>query len=171
MQTDNNSNISNSAAEQNQTVKNEEKKSLFDKLDESKKKKSGIGNKINSFLEKFGKGFYIVRCICCFTTLFSTAAIVMVTLAGANSHSFQMRLGGFFFLIGIISSLLSCPGTIIMTALAIIGGGFTIGLSFIGIGCIIGLVIGLIIAICLAIYLPAAITIPYYFSELRHMKP
>lgn len=167
MQTDNNSNISNSAAEQNQAVKNEEKKSLFDKLDESKKKNSGIGNKLNSFLEKFGKGFYIVRCICCFTTLFSTAAIVMVTLAGANSHSFQMRLGGFFFLIGIISSLLSCPGTILMIAFSIIGGGFSIGLSFWGIGCVIGLMIGLVLGISLALYLPAAISIPYFFSTLR----
>ncbi len=164
MQTENNSNT---AAEQNQPVQNEEKKSLFDKLDESKKKKSGIGNKIDSFLDKFGKGFYIVRCVCCFTTLFSTVGAVLAFSSGPNSPSWQMSLGGFFFLIGIISSLLSCPGTILMIAFSIIGGGFSIGLSFWGIGCVIGLMIGLVLGISLALYLPAAISIPYFFSTLR----
>ena len=50
---------------------------------------------------------------------------------------------------------------------SIIGGGFTIGLSILGIGCVIGLAIGLVLGVSLALYLPAAISIPYFFSTLR----
>lgn len=159
----------NTPVEQELPVQQNEKKSLFDKLDSSKKKKFTFGDKIDSLFSKLGRGFYKVRCVCCFTTLFSTIGIILAFVG--DNKQVPMTIGGLFILIGLISSLLSCPGRLIAVFIACIVGGFEIGLCFLGIGCIIGLCIGIVIGGSLALYFPAIITIKYYFSELRYKQP
>ncbi len=106
-----------------------------------------------------------IRKVCCFSTVFSTIGITMIYAASDNG--IVVAIGFIAAIIGFISSLLACPLRLIMFGLGIMGAGFTIGLSFFGIGCVFGLIIGLFIALLVVFYCPAAVTLHYFFTELK----
>lgn len=145
-----------------------EKRNLFERLDKAKKSEQTFGNKLGekmeNFFAKFGRGFYTVRCVCCFTALFSTPGWIMIY----GTDPTLQAVAAIFVLIGFLSTLLACPGRIIVIWLGLIVNGFSIGLCFIGVGCIVGLCIGILLGGALAFAFPAAITIPYFFKELRY---
>lgn len=104
----------------------------------------------------------VIRCIACFTSICSTVAFYFMVTNG------PLALVGFFGLIGMVSALLACPFKLIGIAISLILGGFSIGLCFLGFGCIIGAGIGMILGVMLAIFFPAFVAIPYFFNDLRY---
>lgn len=124
--------------------------------------------KIEGFIAKVADGydavmerFLIVRIICCFTALCSSAAFIIL-LVSPNSSGWI----GFFELIGIVSALVACPLRLLKAVAGLVIGGFTIGLAFFGIGCLIGAAIGAAVGLALVLYAPAIVTIPYCWNEL-----
>ena len=113
--------------------------------------------RINQFLN----AIHIIRCVCCFTSIFSVLGTLVLMFGGS------MTLGGILFVIGLPSALLACPLKFLSIVLAFTTTGFTIGLCFVGFGCVIGAAIGFILAVVLWLYFPAFVTIPHYFKELR----
>ncbi|MBR6501983.1 MAG: hypothetical protein IKT42_00915 [Clostridia bacterium] len=113
--------------------------------------------RVNQFLN----AIYIIRCVCCFTSIFSVLGTLVLIFGGS------MTLGGILFVIGLPSALLACPIKFLSIVLAFTTTGFTIGLCFVGFGCVIGAAIGFILAVVLWLYFPAFVTIPHYFKELR----
>ena len=117
-------------------------------------------NKFKYRLSQFLDAIYIIRCVCCFTSIFSVLGTLILMFGGS------MTLGGIFFAIGLPSALLACPLKFLTISLALITGGFAIGLCFVGVGCIIGAAIGFILAVVLWLYFPAFVTIPHFFKEM-----
>ena len=113
-------------------------------------------HKINQFLS----AIYIIRCVCCFTSVFSVIGTLILLFGG------DMTAAGIMFFIGLPSALLACPFRFMGVAVAMIVSGFSIGLCFLGFGCLIGAAIGFILAVVLFFYFPAFVTIPYFFKEL-----
>ncbi len=153
--------------EQPQSFQDTKKKNLFEKFEKAEKKESVVENKVNVFFAKLGKGFYILRCICCFTALLSTVATIITILDIEGA----MAAADVLVIIGLISALLACPVRLISTVFSIAAAGFSIGLGFLGVGCVVGLAIGLLIGGFLVLCFPAVITIKYFFNELIYMKP
>ena len=116
--------------------------------------------RFNHFLD----AIHFIRCICCFTSVFSVLATLVLIFGGSDS------LAGAFLLIGLPSAILACPFKFIGITGALIIGGFSIGLCFLGFGCVIGAVIVLILALLLLFFCPAFVTIPYFFNELRYKR-
>ena len=116
--------------------------------------------KVKYRFNQFLNAIYIVRCICCFTSICSVIGTLVLIFGGS------MSLAGFMYLIGIPSALLACPLKFIQITLSLIVGGFSIGLCFLGFGCVIGAAIGFILSVALWIYFPAFVTIPHFFKEL-----
>lgn len=124
-------------------------------------KQMSTWEKVKYRFEQFLNAIYIIRCICCFTSICSVIGTLVLIFGGS------MGLAGFMYLIGIPSALLACPFKFIKITLSLIVGGFSIGLCFLGFGCIIGAAIGFILAVVLWVYFPAFITIPHFFKELN----
>ncbi len=110
---------------------------------------------------QFLNAIYIIRCICCFTSVFSLIGTLILLFGGS------FGVAGFMFVIGLPSAILACPFKFIGISMALIAGGFSIGLCFLGFGCIIGAAIGFILSVVLFIYCPVFVTVPHYFKELR----
>lgn len=116
-----------------------------------------LADKYDALMEKF----LPIRIICCFTALCSTIAFIIM-LVSPNSSGWI----GFFWLIGFISALIACPIRILKVAVGLLIGGFTVGLAFFGIGCLVGTIIGAVAGYALVLYAPAIVTIPYCWKEL-----
>lgn len=169
MNMETNNNFDTTTEETQQTTK-ENKKSLFAELDKAKNEEASYVNKVDGFFSKFGKGFYKVRCVCCFTTLLITIGAVIMFL-DINSYTCFM-VGGYLAFFGYLSLLFTCPGRLIYIAIQCIKKGVKIGWSFWGIPtAVAGLLIGIFVGGGLAMWIPAVITIPYYFSDLKYDFP
>lgn len=118
---------------------------------------ANIADKYDALMERY----LFVRMICCYTALSSTIAFIIL-LVSPNSSGWI----GFFELIGLVSALLACPLRLLKVVAGLIIGGFTIGLAFFGIGCLIGAAIGAAIGLAFILYAPAIVTIPYCRNEL-----
>ena len=66
----------------------------------------------------------------------------------------------------LLSVLISCPLHFLGIIVSLTVGGFMVGLSLAGVGCILGGGIGLILGVALFLYAPAFVTIPYCFKNL-----
>ena len=85
----------------------------------------------------------------------------------ATKSTVLTAVAGLCFCIGLLSVVLSCPLKFISLVGKLVQKGFSIGLMFLYVGCIIGALIGLVVGLILVLYLPAVITIPYYFKTLN----
>ena len=116
--------------------------------------------KASAFLEKLVSKFRIPRIICCFLAILSTVGLVMYLSSG------EALFSSIFMVVGLASALFACPGRFLGITAALTIGGFSIGLFFALVGCILGAGIGFALGVALLVYIPAAITIPYCFKEL-----
>ena len=103
-----------------------------------------------------------IRQVCCFTAIFSTVGIGMFWLAPHTTE--MMTLAGVFFFIGFLSSIIVCPLDFLSMIGAFTGAGFTCGLYFLLVGCIIGAMVGFAVAMIITIFVPAVITIRYFID-------
>lgn len=126
-----------------------------------KQKVEGFIAKVADEYDAVMERFLTVRIICSFTALCSSVAFIILLVSPDSSGWI-----GFFELIGVVSALVACPLRLLKAVAGLIIGGFTIGLAFFGIGCLIGAAIGAVIGLALILYAPAIVTIPYCRNEL-----
>ncbi len=120
-----------------------------------------------SLWDKIKAIFHIVRSVACFTTVFMTIGYIFSSIGMNGDKVGFMIVGGMMLFIGLLSLLLACPLKMVLLVGTLVVKGFTIGLCFVGVGCIIGAVIGLIIGLAIVIIIPAAVTIPHYLNNMR----
>lgn len=121
-----------------------------------------------TFCDKFKNVFYIVRCVCCFTTIFALSSILFIVLDMSKVGDFVGSLIGICAIIGWVSVIFACPWKMLKLCFKIISRAFVIGLAFMGVGCVVGLMIGVIISFALVFVVPFIITIPHFFNELMY---
>ncbi len=130
--------------------------------------------KIAKFMEKAttafettGKVVLNIKKVCCFTSVLAFFNIIAMT-GGNNGVGFLNAMMIILGILGILSGIIACPIKMIGRILALCIGGFTIGLAFMGIGCVIGLMIGVIASALMVMVAPAVVAIPHYFNELKY---
>lgn len=110
---------------------------------------------------------YKIRCVCCFTSILATLSICFF-FDIARFGNFWASVITVLIIIGWVSGILACPLKMIGNVIKFVGGGFTIGLGFAVVGCVVGAMIGVAISYVMVLIIPAVVTIPYYFNELRY---
>lgn len=130
--------------------------------------------KIANFMEKAtaafettGRVLLRIKKVCCFTSLFALFNIIAMTV-GNNGETFVDKLMLILGILGVLSGIIACPIKLIGRILALCIGGFTIGLAFLGFGCVIGLMVGLIASLLMVMVAPAVVAIPHYLNDLKY---
>lgn len=122
-----------------------------------------VVEKVVNFFEGVAESFHTLRIICCFLPLLAT--IGLIVMIWSNS-TFGVSFFGFCEFVSILSTLIACPGRCLGTIGKLTLSGFTIGMFFAFVGCIIGAGVGLALGVALFLYVPAVVTIPYCFKNL-----
>lgn len=135
--------------------------------------KPSILERISDFWYSVTDIIYVVRCVCCFTSLLTIICPLYWILQSfgidfIDAGTFLDTLSGIIWGLGVLSGVIACPLRLLGAAFKIIGGAFMLGAVFLIIGALIGAAFGIGIAVMMIFFAPSIVTIPFYFNELRY---
>lgn len=119
---------------------------------------------------KFKHGFMVFRGVCCFTSSLTLIAVIAGFCLSdiIPAHGFLDHLTVVAYVLGLISTVFACPLRLFKVCFTIISTLVVFGFYLLIFGSLIGGAIGIGISAYIIFFGSAFISIPYFFTTLRH---